>query len=399
MPEEYDLGKLVASIALDIDEMKQDVKDAKSKLNELGSAEKQLTEDTKKASDGFTVMKGVLSDLVSAGIKKASEAFINLAKDIVQTGQQFSASMSEVQAISGATGSELEKLEQTAREFGATTKFSATEAADALKYMALAGWDAETSMAALPGVLDLAAASGMNLAAASDMVTDYLSAFGMEAEEASYMADLLTYAQGNSNTSAQQLGEAWKNCAANLNAAGQDVETVTSLLEAMANQGLKGSEAGTAVTAMMRDLTNKMDDGKITIGETSVTVQDAEGNFRDLTAILANVEQAVDGMGTAQRAAALSGTFTEESLKGLNLVLNEGVSNVSTYEEALRNSTGAAADAASTMSDNLSGDLKTMESAFEELKLKIFEDAEGPLRDIVQMVTRDGVPACGNGFI
>lgn len=142
-------------------------------------------------------------------------------------------------------------LEDTAREFGSTTVFSATEAAEALKYMSLAGWSVEESTSALGGVLDLAAAAGMGLAKASDMVTDYLSAFGMKASESAYFADMLAYAQSHSNTTAEQLGEAYRNCAANLNAAGQDVETVTSLLEAMANQGYKGSEAGTALAAIM----------------------------------------------------------------------------------------------------------------------------------------------------
>ena len=233
----------------------------------------------------------------------------------------------------------------------------------------------------------------MELATASDMVTDYLSAFGMKAEDAAYMADLLTYAQSNANTSAQQLGDAYGNCAANLAAAGQDIETVTALLEAMANQGLKGSEAGTALAAVMRDITNKMEDGKITIGDVAVSVQDTSGNFRDLTDILADVESAVSGLGTAEQAAALSGTFTKNSITGINLVLNEGISAVSGYEEALRSSTGAAADAAATMQDNLTGDLKTLNSALDELKLKIFEDAESPLRNVVQWITEKGIPA------
>ena len=157
------------------------------------------------------------------------------------------------------------------------------------------------------------------------MVTDYLSAFGMEADQAAYFADLLASAQASSNTTAEALGEAYKNCAANLNAAGQDVETVTSLLEGMANQGYKGSEAGTALAAIMRDITNAMDDGQIKIGDTSVAVMDAEGNFRDLTDILTEVEAATNGMGDAERAVALSSTFTADSTKGLNLILNEGM--------------------------------------------------------------------------
>ena len=314
------------------------------------------------------------------------------ASDAIDIGKDYTAMMSEVQALSGATGSDLALLENTAREYGATTVFSATEAAEALEYMSLAGWDAQQSSSALGGVLNLAAAGGMELGQASDMVTDYLSAFGMQAQDSAYFADMLAYAQANSNTSAEQLGEAYRNSAANLNAAGQDVETVTSMLEAMANQGYKGSEAGTALTAVMRDITNNMEDGAIKIGDTSVAVSDAQGNFRDLTDILLDVEKATDGMGEAERAAALGATFTADSTKGLNLMLNEGIENIAGYEEALRSSTGAASDMADTMNDNLTGDMANMNSAFEEMQLQTFEAMEAPLRDDVQYLTSTIIP-------
>lgn len=314
------------------------------------------------------------------------------ASDAIDIGKDYTAMMSEVQALSGATGSDLALLQNTAREYGATTVFSATEAAEALKYMSLAGWDAQQSSSALRGVLNLAAASGMELGQASDMVTDYLSAFRMQAQDSAYFADMLAYAQANSNTSAAQLGEAYRNSAANLNAAGQDIETVTSMLEAMANQGYKGSEAGTALTAVMRDITNNMEDGAIKIGETSVAVSDAQGNFRDLTDILLDVEKATNGMGEADRAAALGATFTADSTKGLNLMLNEGVENIARYEEALRGSTGAAEDMADTMNDNLNGDMANMNSAFEEMQLQTFEAMEEPMREGVQYLTNTIIP-------
>lgn len=314
------------------------------------------------------------------------------ASDAIDIGKDYTAMMSEVQALSGATGSDLALLQNTAREYGATTVFSATEAAEALEYMSLAGWDAQQSSSALGGVLNLAAASGMELGLASDMVTDYLSAFGMQAQDSAYFADMLAYAQANSNTSAAQLGEAYRNSAANLNAAGQDAETVTSMLEAMANQGYKGSEAGTALTAVMRDITNNMEDGAIKIGETSVAVSDAQGNFRDLTDILLDVEKATNGMGEADRAAALGATFTADSTKGLNLMLNEGVENIARYEEALRGSTGAAEDMADTMNDNLNGDMANMNSAFEEMELQTFEAMEEPMREGVQYLTNTIIP-------
>lgn len=170
------------------------------------------------------------------------------------------------------------------------------------------------------------------------------------------------------------------------------METVTSMLEAMANQGYKGSEAGTALTAVMRDITNNMEDGAIKIGDTSVAVSDAQGNFRDLTDILLDVEKATDGMGEAERAAALGATFTADSTKGLNLMLNEGIENIAGYEEALRSSTGAASDMADTMNDNLTGDMANMNSAFEEMQLQTFEAMEAPLREGVQYLTSTIIP-------
>lgn len=402
-----DLFNLVGKISVnyadavkDIDKVTDAADEAAESLDDMGDAADDAESpvrnsgDAAKDADGkFSTWKVTLANLASNAIQGVISKCTDLAKSVVGLGEDFTSMMSEVQAISGATDEEMAQMEATARQFGATTVFSATDAAEALKYMSLAGWTAEQSTSALGGVLDLAAASGMELGQASDMVTDYLSAFGMEAEDAAYFADMLSFAQSNSNTTAEQLGEAYRNCAANLNAAGQDVETVTSLLEAMANQGYKGSEAGTALAAIMRDITNAMDDGKISIGDTTISVMDANGNFRDLTDILTEVEAATNGMGDAERAAALSSTFTADSTKGLNLILNEGMGKVAGYEEALRNADGTASDMAATMNDNLKGDLANMNSAFEELGLKIYDGMEQPLRAVVQFVTNKVIPA------
>lgn len=350
--------------------------------NSMGEAEG-------KANSFSGAIKGLIAAVAGAKVVGELKDFIG---DSIDIGKDFTSMMSEVGAISGASGSQLAQLEQTARDYGATTVFSATEAAEALKYMSLAGWDANQSSAALGGVLNLAAASGMGLGQASDMVTDYLSAFGMQASESTYFADMLAYAQSNSNTTAEQLGEAYRNSAANMHAAGQDVETTTSLLEAMANQGYKGSEAGTALAATMRDITQKMDNGAIKIGDTSIAVQDAQGNFRDLTDILTDVEDATDGMGGAQKAAALGSTFTADSIKALNMVLAEGMDTVAGYEEELRSAAGTSEDMAATMNDNLTGDMANMSSAFEEMQLQAFEGMEEPLRGGAQYITNEVIP-------
>lgn len=347
--------------------------------------------DTSISTKGFQSGLSSMSKIAGSAMKAttvviatAATAIVGIGTAAVKVGMDFEAAMSEVQALSGATGSEFNMLEKAAIDAGASTVFSASEAAAALKYMSLAGWDAEKSAKELGGVLNLAAASGMELAKASDMVTDYLSAFSNSAISAADFADLLAYAQANSNTSAEQLGEAYKNCAANLNAAGQDVQTVTSLLEAMANQGEKGSTAGTKLRAVMRDLTAQMDNGAVSINGTSIAVMDAEGNFRDLTDILTDVEKATDGMGDAQKAAALQSVFTDEAISGLNLIFNEGMESVAGYEEELRNCSGTAEEMAAVMNDNLKGQITLLGSALESLGISIYKGLDAPLKEVVK---------------
>lgn len=404
------MGSAFSEAADNADDLSDSASRASESVDDLADA----TGDLGDGADGMDSLAGQVDDAGSS-MEEASSKAINLsgalktlfavvsaaaiigqvkdfAADSIELGKNYTSVMSEVAAISGASSSDLAMMEDTARQYGATTVFSASEAAEALKYMSLAGWDAQQSTDALGGVLNLAAASSMGLGEASDMVTDYLSAFGMEANKSTYFADMLAYAQSNSNTTAAQLGEAYKNSAANMHAAGQDVETTTSLLEAMANQGRKGSEAGTTLGAMMRDITAKMDDGAIKIGETSIAVQDASGNFRDMTDILTEVGEATEGMGSAQRAAALSSVFTDDSIKGVNMVLAEGMDKVAGYEEALRSATGASEDMEETMNDNLSGDMANMNSAYEEMQLQTFEAMEGPLREGAQWITSDIIP-------
>ena len=347
----------------------------------------------RESNEGYTVLKGTLANLASTAVTAAVGGIKDAASAVVEIGSAFETSMSKVSALSGATGDDLAALESKARELGSTTTFSASQAADALGYMALAGWDTQAMLAGVGPVLSLAQAGELDLAAASDLVTDYLSAFNMTAEDTGRMVDVLAYAQANANTTVDGLGQAFKNCAANCNAAGMDVETTSAAIAMMANQGLKGSEAGTALNAVMRDMTSRMEDGAIKIGDATVAVMDAEGNYRDFADILADVEAATDGMGDAEKAAALQSTFTADSIKGLNLMLNAGAGELSSFRDDLYGCAGAAEDAAKAMTDNLQGDLAGMGSAFEELALKIYDGVQEPLRGGVQFVTGSVVPA------
>lgn len=216
---------------------------------------------------------------------------------------------------------------------------------------------------------------------------DYLTAFGLEADQAGRMADVLSYAQANSNTTTEMLGEAFKNCAVNAHNAGMSLEETTAILSKFADAGLKGSEGGTALNAIIRDMTQKMKNGAIQIGNTKVQVQDANGNFREMTDIIADVDKATEGMGDAQKTAALMTTFTADSIKGMGILCNTGADSIEEFTKKLENSNGTAEKMSNMMNQNLSGALKTLSSAWEALQLSL-GDSTGPLSLLVGLLTK-----------
>ena len=347
----------------------------------------------------WTTLKATIANLASDSLELLARKLLEIGKAVISTGEQFTASMSEVGAISGASAEQLELLEQTAREYGATTKFSASESAQALKYMALAGWDTQQSIEALGSVLDLAAAGNMDLARASDIVTDYITAFGLSAKDSAHFADVMAYAMAHSNTNVEQLGEAYKNCAASAASMGYSVEEVTAVLMTMANAGVKGGEAGTTLNTIMTRLATDTKGCASALEEMGIKIFDENGNLKSLSEILQLVTSAFDGMNDKQQAAlskVIAGqnqyTGFQTILKGLSEKAKETGQSFGDYSKALEECDGTSKGMAKTMSDNLSGDLKTMQSAFEELALKIYDSGETPLRDIVQFVTNSVVP-------
>ena len=252
--------------------------------------------------------------------------------------------------------------------------------------MALAGWDTQQSMDALPGVLNLAAASGMDLANASDAVTDILSAFGMQASDAGMAADQFAYAQANANTSADQLTEAMSNCGVNANGFGQDLTQTNAVLMALSNEMLKGAPAGTALSAVFRDMGNAMKDGCIQIGKTKVQITDSKGNFLDMTEIIKGVEKATNGMSESERQAALSSTFTADSIKAMGILLNEGSDKVAGYADQLENCGGSAEKMAEVMNDNLNGQITALKSALEGAAIAIGEALLPMIKGLVSVL-------------
>ena len=299
----------------------------------------------------------------------------------------FEEGMSKVQALSGSTASEMELLGEKAKEAGSKTQYSASECADAFSYMSLAGWKANEMIDGLDGVLSLAASSGMQLAQASDIVTDTLSMFNMQVSESNYLADVFAYAQANSNTTVEQLSGALLNCGANANAMGYDIEQTSAMLMVMADQGLKGERAGTALSAVFRDMKNAVKDGNIELNGHKIAVADAEGKYRDMTDILSDVVNATEGLTDVERDMALSTIFGADSVKGMNLMLNAGTDAIKSYDSQLRNAEGSASKMADTMQNNLKGKITQLKSALEGAGIAIGENLIPALTTGVNKIT------------
>lgn len=308
----------------------------------------------------------------------------------IQTGMQFDASMSNVYGLMSSLNlsqAQMDALRDTAREMGATTKFSASEAADAMGYMALAGWDDAQVIAGIPGVLNLAAAANMDLAKASDIVTDTMTPFGMAAERAGEAADVFAYAQANSNTTVEALGEAMKYAAPTADAFGMTLQDTAAAMGVLANAGIKGSQGGTTLNAMLRDMKNNAKNGAIAIGKTKVALTNADGSYRSYAAIIRDIDKATSSMTASQRDAALGAIFGDESLKGILATLKQGPDALDAMTEGMYACGGAAEDMAATMGDNLKGDLAILESGAQDMAIALSDWLMPAARSVVQGIT------------
>lgn len=315
---------------------------------------------------------------------------LDVGQAALQVGMNFDASMSNVYGLMSSLNlsqDQMDALRDTAREMGATTKFSASEAADAMGYMALAGWDDAQVIAGIPGVLNLAAAANMDLAKASDIVTDTMTPFGMAAERAGEAADVFAYAQANSNTTVEALGEAMKYAAPTADAFGMSLQDTAAAMGVLANAGIKGSQGGTTLNAMLRDMKNNAKNGAIAIGKTKVALTNADGSYRSYAAIIRDIDKATSSMTASQRDAALGAIFGDESLKGILATLKQGPDALDAMTEGMYACGGAAADMAATMGDNLKGDLAILESGAQDMAIALSDWLMPAARGVVQGVT------------
>lgn len=359
----------------EVDKLKDQQVDLKKTMDEAGEGAKGFGDKSVEAIDA------VESVLATAGIAKALGEIKDAYMDCINTAGDFEASMSNVEALSGASGNELEALSDKAKEMGATTKFTAGESADALSYMALAGWNTQSMLEGISPVLNLAAAANMDLAQASDIVTDYLTAFGLKASDTTHFVDVMAYAMAHSNTDVIQLGEAYKACASTATSLGYSVEETTAVLATMANAGVKGGEAGTALNAIFTRLATNTKKCGDELANYGVNIYDAQGNMQSLSSILTGIA-GVWGDLTDQEQANLAKTIAgtnqysklQTIMAGCSEAAAEGGQSFSDYTEALNNCAGSADKMAGTMLDNMNGRLVLMQSAADGLKIAIGED-------------------------
>lgn len=304
----------------------------------------------------------------------------------VKTAADFDAGMSQVAAISGATGDDLEALRDKAREMGSKTKFSASEAASAMEYMAMAGWKTGDMLGGIEGIMNLAAASGEDLATTSDIVTDALTAFGLSAEDSGHFADILAAASSNANTNVSMMGETFKYCAPIAGALGFSAEDTAEAIGLMANAGIKSTQAGTALRTIMNNLTGEVKISGKAIGDVTIATTNADGSMRDLSDILADCRTAFSGLSESEKAQAAETLVGKNAMSGFLALMNAAPEDIDKLSNAIVNCDGTAESMAATMQDNLAGQLTILKSQLEELAISFGEILMPAIRSIVSHI-------------
>lgn len=309
------------------------------------------------------------------------------AKKAVEVGSNFEAAMSNVAAISGATGDDLSALTEKAAEMGRTTKFSASEAADAMSYMAMAGWKTNDMLDGISGIMDLAAASGEDLATTSDIVTDALTAFGLKASDSAHFADIMAAASSNANTNVSMMGETFKYCAPIAGSLGFSAEDTAEAIGLMANSGIKASQAGTSLRTIMTKMSSDIKFTTASGKELVVHTKNADGSMRSLSDILGECREKFSGLSESEQANAAKSIAGQEAMSGFLSLMNAGQGDVDKLANAIQNCDGAASGMADTMQDNLKGATTEFQSAAEGLGIALYDKVKDPLTAIVKFGT------------
>lgn len=327
-------------------------------------------------------IKGTLTAIASAGT-----ALAGLGGAAIKIGADFEEGMSEVQAISRASASDMELLKEKAKEMGAETKFSATESAAAFKYMAQAGWNTEDMLNGISGVMSLAAASGEDLALTADIVTDSLTAFGLEAKDAAHFSDVLAMTANATNTDVANLGYTFKYVAPVAGALGYSIEDMSVAIGLMANSGIKAETAGTALRATLTNLAKPTQQMTGYMEELGISLTDAQGNVKPFNEVMIDLREGFEGLTEAQKAEYAAGIAGKEAMSGLLAIVNASDEDFAALTEQINNCNGAAEEAAKIMQDNLKGSVEQLGGALETLGIEFYDSVNTPIRTIVDSAT------------
>lgn len=330
-------------------------------------------------------MEAVGNSIAGAGKKMMGVTTVigGVGVAAVKTAADFDSAMSQVAAVSGATGKDFDALRSKAREMGSKTKFSATEAAEAMNYMAMAGWKTEDMLGGIEGVMNLAAASGEDLATTSDIVTDALTAFGLSAKDSGHFADILAAASSNANTNVSMMGETFKYCAPIAGALGFSAEDTAEAIGLMANAGIKSSQAGTTLRTIMNNLAGDVKISGKAIGDVTIVTTNADGSMRDLSDILADCRSAFGNLTESEKAQAAESLVGKNAMSGFLALMNAGEGDIEKLSSAIDNCDGSAEKMAMTMQDNLAGQLTILKSQLQELAISFGDILMPAIRSIV----------------
>ena len=372
------------------DGLQREIVETEQKLKSLEEQAKQSGTALQNIAAKGEKLKTVGDNISNVGTKllPVTAGVVGLGTAAVKTAADFDSAMSKVAAVSGATGKDLDALRDKAREMGSKTKFSASEAAEAMNYMAMAGWKTEDMLSGIVGVMNLAAASGEDLATTSDIVTDALTAFGLSAKDSGHFADILAAASSNANTNVSMMGETFKYCAPIAGALGFSAEDTAEAIGLMANAGIKGSQAGTALRTIMNNLSGDVKICGSSIGEVTVATTNADGSMRDLSDILADCRTAFSGLSESEKAAAAESLVGKNAMSGFLALMNAGEADINKLSSAIDNCDGCAAGMAETMNDNLAGQLTILKSQLQELAISFGELLMPAIRTIVGWIQK-----------
>ena len=403
--KEYDkLSKTIKDYPKDLAKAEKAVNNEKASMNGLqksiNKAEQELKQMNKQqmvANSSFTKQADHL-DKMSEKYGKMSQNMRSVGRNMSmyvttpiagamgyagKLGVEFDDGMRKVQAVSDGTGKDLNALKAKAREMGATTKFSATDSAEAMNYMAMAGWKTQDMMGGLPGIMDLAAASGEELGTVSDIVTDGLTAFGLEAKDSGHFADVLASASANANTNVQMMGEGFKYAAPVAGALGYSIEDTSTAIGLMSNAGIKGEKAGTALRTMFTNLSKPTAAMKTKMDELGLSITDSNGEMLPMRDVMDQLRDKFSGLSKDQQAATASTIFGKEAMSGALAVINTSQEDYDKLAKSIDNSEGSAKKMGDTMEKGLGGSLRELKSAAEELGLSVFETIQPALSGMV----------------